>query len=1257
MSHPVLPYPIESYTHGTEFVRLLGQRIAVLDGAMGTMIQRYKLTEADFRGERFADHPSDLKGDNELLSLVRPDIIRQIHVDYLEAGADVIETNTFGATRVAQGDYGLPELAYELNIASARLAREACDAVSTPDHPRFVAGAVGPQPKTASLSPDVNDPGARNVTFEELRVAYTEQVNGLIDGGVDLLLIETIFDTLNAKAAIFAIETIFEERGIRLPVMISGTVTDASGRILSGQTVEAFWNSVRHARPVTIGLNCALGAALMRPYVAELSKICDTYVCVYPNAGLPNPMAETGFDETPADTSGLLEEFARAGLVNVVGGCCGTTPDHIREIARKVLDLPRREPPVIPVKTRLSGLEPLNFDRETLFINVGERTNVTGSKMFLRLIREETFDEALAVARQQVENGAQIIDVNMDEGMLDALAIMPRFLNLLASEPDISRVPVMIDSSKWPVIEAGLRCVQGKCVVNSISMKEGEGPFIEQAKLCRKYGAAVVVMAFDTDGQADNLQRRIDICSRAYDILVNQVGFPPEDIIFDPNVFAIATGLEEHNRYGLDFIEGVGWITDNLPHARTSGGISNVSFSFRGNEAMREAIHAVVLYYATQRGLTMGIVNAGQLGVYSELDPKVRDLIEDVVFNREEPLGKTDPADERTPTERLVELAETLRGAGKKKEEDLTWRQGSVRERLTHSLVHGITTFIVEDTEEVRQEIMSAGRRPIEVIEGPLMDGMNVVGDLFGSGKMFLPQVVKSARVMKQAVAHLLPFIEEEKRQLAEAGGDVRSKGKMVIATVKGDVHDIGKNIVTVVLQCNNFEVINMGVMVPCAKILEMAKEVGADMIGLSGLITPSLEEMAYVASEMQRDPYFRERNLPLLVGGATTSRVHTAVKIAPNYEGPVIYVPDASRSVGVATNLMSDQVDVYLKELAEEYELVRQRHANRQASPMLSIADARAAKPVIDWAHYTPPRPKFIGRRVFKHYDLHEILKFLDWTPFFQSWGLMAQFPAILTDEVVGEEASKLYEEGQAMMKRIVEGRWLSANGIVAFYPANSINDDDIEIYRDETRSEVLLTWRGVRQQTAKRDGVDNKCLSDFIAPKDSGVVDYIGMFAVTGGIGIEKYEKQFQEAGDDYSVIMLKALADRLAEGFAETLHARVRRDLWGYVPDEALSNDAIIDEQYQGIRPAPGYPACPEHVVKRDMFDLLDCGEIGMQLTEGYAMMPASSVCGFYFSHPQSQYFNVGNIGADQVDDYVRRTGRDEEDVRRTLASVLR
>ncbi|TCT11188.1 methionine synthase [Paralcaligenes ureilyticus] len=1257
MSYPSLPYPISSYTRGAEFARLLGSRILILDGAMGTMIQQYKLSEIEFRGTRFADHGKDVKGNNELLSLVRPDIISEIHKQYLEAGADVIETNTFGATTVALGDYGLEELAYELNLESAKLARAACDEYSTPDKPRFVAGALGPQPKTASISPDVNDPGARNVSFEELRVAYTEQMNGLLDGGIDLVLIETIFDTLNAKAAIFAVESVFEERGVRLPVMISGTVTDASGRILSGQTVEAFWNSVRHARPITVGLNCALGAALMRPYIAELSKICDTYICVYPNAGLPNPMADTGFDETPADTSGLLQEFAQAGMVNMAGGCCGTTPEHIKAIAEKVSGLPVRQVPEIPVKTRLSGLEALNIDSDTLFINVGERTNVTGSKMFLRLIREEKYDEALTVARQQVESGAQIIDINMDEAMLDSVSCMHRFLNMIASEPDIARVPIMIDSSKWSIIETGLRCVQGKSIVNSISMKEGVEPFLKQARLCRKYGAAVVVMAFDEKGQADSLERRKTICELAYRLLVDEVGFPPEDIIFDPNVFAIATGIDEHNHYAVDFIEATRWITHNLPHARISGGVSNVSFSFRGNELMREAIHTVFLYYAIQEGMTMGIVNAGQLGVYQDIDKKLRDYVEDVVLDRAEPVGKTDPADERTSTERLVEMAETVKGSGAKREEDLTWREQSVEERLSHALVHGITTFIVEDTEEVRQKIDAAGGRTIEVIEGPLMDGMNVVGDLFGAGKMFLPQVVKSARVMKQAVAHLIPFIEEEKRLVAASGGDVRAKGKIVIATVKGDVHDIGKNIVTVVLQCNNFEVINMGVMVPCADILAKAKEENCDMVGLSGLITPSLEEMAYVASEMQRDDYFRSRKLPLLVGGATTSRVHTAVKIAPHYEGPVIYVPDASRSVGVATNLMSDRADAYVAEVAAEYEVVRTRHANRKATPLVSLAEARADKPVIDWSNYTPPRPKFIGRRAFKHYDLNEVLHYIDWTPFFQTWSLFGQYPAILDDKVVGEQARKIFIEGQAMMKKVVEGRWLTANGVVAFYPANTVNDDDIEVYRDESRSEVLFTWRGVRQQTVKREGVENKCLADYIAPKSTGVMDYIGMFAVTGGIGIEKHDAAFLADNDDYSSIMLKSIADRLAEGFAECLHARVRKDLWGYVPDENLSNEAVIAEKYQGIRPAPGYPACPEHVVKKDMFRVLECDDISMQLTDSYAMYPASSVSGFYISHPKSQYFNVGSIGADQVEDYVKRSGRSEEDVRRTLASTLR
>ena len=1257
MSYPTLPYPIDSYTHGAEFARRLsGDDILLLDGAMGTMIQTYKLGEQDFRGERFADHHKDVKGNNELLSLVRPDIIAAIHEQYLAAGADIISTNTFGATRVAQGDYDLAEIAYELNKVSAELAKAAVLKYSTPEQPRFVAGALGPQPKTASISPDVNDPGARNITFDQLRDAYTEQLHGLLDGGIDIVLLETIFDTLNAKAAIFAVETVFEERGVRLPVMISGTVTDASGRILSGQTVEAFWNSVRHARPLTIGLNCALGAALMRPYVAELAKICGTYICVYPNAGLPNPMSETGFDETPDVTSSLLREFAEAGFVNVVGGCCGTTPEHITAIREQVRGVPARKVPDIPIKTRLSGLEPLNIDEDSLFVNVGERTNVTGSKAFLRLIREEKYDEALAVARQQVENGAQIIDINMDEAMLDAKQCMVRFLNLIASEPDISRVPIMIDSSKWEVIEAGLKCIQGKAVVNSISMKEGVEEFKAHAKLCMRYGAAVVVMAFDEQGQADNLQRRIEICERAYRILVDEVGFAPEDIIFDPNVFAIATGLEEHNRYAMDFIEGVKWIHENLPHARISGGISNVSFSFRGNEVMREAIHTVFLYYAIREGLTMGIVNAGMLGVYADLDQLTRDLVEDVIFNRSEPVGKTDPHDTRTNTERLVEHAESVRGNVVRKEEDLSWREAPVRQRLIHAMVHGITTYIVEDTEEVRQEITNAGGRPIEVIEGPLMDGMNIVGDLFGDGKMFLPQVVKSARVMKEAVAHLVPFIEEEKRKIEAAGGDVRAKGKIVIATVKGDVHDIGKNIVDVVLQCNNFDVVNMGVMVPAADILNKAKEVNADIVGLSGLITPSLEEMQFVAAEMQRDPYFTERKIPLMIGGATTSRVHTAVKIAPNYEGPVIYVPDASRSVGVCTALVSDDVDSFVEKLDQEYEQVRQRHANRKANPLISIEEARANRVAIDWTNYTPPKPKFIGRREIVNFDLAEIVKYFDWGPFFNSWGLFGKYPAILKDEVVGKEAQELFANAQVMLKKIIDGRWLTASGVVGFYPANSINDDDIELYTDESRSEVLLTWRNLRSQGKKRTGIANKCLADYIAPKASGVQDYIGMFAVTGGLGIEKHVARFEAEGDDYSSIMIKALADRFAEGLAEALHHRVRTDLWGYVPDEHLDNQALIDEKYQGIRPAPGYPACPEHTVKAAMFEALAPEHIGMQLTESYAMLPASSVSGFYFSHPESSYFNVGTIGDDQLHDYAERCNISLGQAKRQLSSVL-
>ncbi|MFM1991457.1 MAG: hypothetical protein RJA99_4414 [Pseudomonadota bacterium] len=1261
----------------TRLRELLARRILVLDGAMGTMIQRYRLTEADYRGGRFADFAHDVKGNNELLSLTRPEVIAEIHAGYLAAGADLIETNTFGATAIAQADYRMAELAREMNLASARLAREQADRFSTPEKPRFVAGALGPQPKTASISPDVNDPGARNVTFEELRVAYLEQVEALVEGGVDVLLVETIFDTLNAKAALFAIDEFFERTGRKLPIMISGTVTDASGRILSGQTVEAFWNSVRHARPLTIGLNCALGAALMRPYVEELSKKADTFVCVYPNAGLPNPMSDTGFDETPEITASLLQEFARAGFVNIAGGCCGTTPEHIAAIAKAIEGMSPRAVPERPRELRLSGLEAFNVGEDSLFVNVGERTNVTGSKAFARMILAEQYDEALAVARQQVENGAQVIDVNMDEAMLDSAAAMARFLNLIASEPDIARVPIMIDSSKWSVIEAGLRCVQGKPIVNSISLKEGEAEFVRQATLCRRYGAAVIVMAFDEQGQADTLERKTSICERAYRVLVDRVGFPPEDIVFDPNIFAIATGIPEHDNYGVDFIEATRWIRRNLPYAKVSGGVSNVSFSFRGNDPAREAIHTVFLYHAIQAGMTMGIVNAGMLGVYEQIPAGLRERVEDIVLNRAPVFPADLPADsperEKTATERMIEYAATLKAGGARREEDLAWRGKPVAERLAHALIHGITQYVVDDTEAARQEVAARGGRPIEVIEGPLMDGMNVVGDLFGAGKMFLPQVVKSARVMKQAVAHLVPFIEAEKA----AAGDTRARGKIVIATVKGDVHDIGKNIVTVVLQCNNFEVVNMGVMVPCNEILARAKVEGADIVGLSGLITPSLEEMAFVASEMERDEWFRVRKIPLLIGGATTSRVHTAVKIAPHYSGPVIHVTDASRSVPVAQNLVSDDARVpYLEQLRTDYERVRAQHASKKGPALVTLAEARSNRPKITWAmaaddhpgeaphpiaHVHPPKPKFVGRRVFRNYDLAEIAKYIDWQPFFQTWDLHGPYPAILNDEVVGESARRVFSDGQAMLKRVIDGRWITANAVVGFLPANTVNDDDIEVYTDASRAEVAFTWRNLRQQQAKREGVDNKCLADFIAPKlidgrPSGIADHIGLFAVTAGLGVEKKEAEFAKLLDDYSSIMLKAIADRLAEAFAECLHERVRKDLWGYAADEALSNEDLIAERYRGIRPAPGYPACPEHTVKRAMFDVLKADEIGMGLTESLAMTPAASVSGFYLSHPQAQYFNVGRIGDDQVKDIAHRSGRDEAELRRVLASSL-
>ena len=1247
---------------------LLTKRILILDGAMGTMIQQYKLTEADYRGDRFKTFVAPagqrelfVKGNNELLSLTQPQIIQEIHEQYLAAGADIIETNSFGATSVAQDDYHMAHLVHEMNVQSAKLARAACDKYSTIEKPRFVAGTLGPTPKTASISPDVNNPAARNVNFDQLVSAYLAQTRALVEGGADILMVETIFDTLNCKAALFAIDTFFEEVGYTLPLMISGTVTDASGRILSGQTVTAFWNSVRHAKPLTIGLNCALGATLMRPYALELSNIADTFVCIYPNAGLPNPMSDTGFDETPDVTSSLLKEFAQSGFVNIAGGCCGTTPAHIAAIYEQVKHILPRTVPQPSIAMRLAGLEPFIVDESSLYVNVGERTNVTGSKAFAKLIINEQYEEALSVARQQVENGAQVIDINMDEGMLDALKAMTHFLNLIASEPDIARVPIMIDSSKWSVIEAGLKCVQGKSIVNSISMKEGEAEFLRQAKLCRRYGAAVIVMAFDEKGQADTFARKTEICKRAYDLLVS-TDFPPEDIIFDPNIFAIATGIEEHNNYAVDFIEATRWIKQNLPHAKISGGVSNVSFSFRGNDPAREAIHTVFLYHAIKAGMTMGIVNAGMMGIYDDMPAELKERVEDVVLNR-----RVDESNPLAATERMIEIAGTLVSGGKKIVATLDWRGTAehpidVKKRLEHAMVHGITDFIVEDTEEARAAVEASGGRPIHVIEGPLMDGMNVVGDLFGQGKMFLPQVVKSARVMKTAVAHLIPFIEAEKaRDEARTGEKSKPKGKMVIATVKGDVHDIGKNIVSVVLQCNNFEVVNMGVMVPAAEILAMAKAENADIIGLSGLITPSLEEMTNIAKEMQRDPYFQARQTPLLIGGATCSRAHTAVKIAPYYDGPIVYVPDASRSVSVMQNLLAPETrGAYLAEIQADYQKARAQHANKKGVPILTIADARKNKMQLGFTgENAPVKPKFIGRRVFKNIDLSLIAQYIDWGPFFQTWDLAGFYPAILTDKVVGEAATKVFAEAQVMLKKIIDGRWLTANGVIALQPANVINDDDIEIYTDETRQQVAFTYYGMRQQTEKPviDGIarPNQCLSDFIAPK--GIAnDYIGLFAVTAGLGTEKIEKRFVDAQDDYSGIMFKSLADRLAEAFAEYMHERIRTDLWGYASDEKLAIDALIKEGYQGIRPAPGYPACPDHTVKADMFHLLQCDEIDMTLTDNFAMLPAAAVSGFYLAHPQAKYFSVDKIGVDQLEDMATRRNLPKDYLERWLAPNL-
>jgi 5-methyltetrahydrofolate--homocysteine methyltransferase len=1222
----------------------LKERILILDGAMGTMIQSYKLDEADYRGERFADWASDVKGNNDLLSLTQPQIIRDIHTAYLEAGADIVETNTFNANSISMADYHMEELAYELNRESARIAREACDQYSTPDKPRFVAGVIGPTNRTASISPDVNNPGYRNVSFDQLRESYDEALRGLVDGGADIILVETIFDTLNAKAALFAIDAWFEETGRRLPVMISGTITDASGRTLSGQTAEAFWNSLRHINPISFGFNCALGAKELRQYVEEIAGLANCHVNTHPNAGLPNEFGE--YDESPEQMAEEIEEWAKNGFLNIIGGCCGTTPAHIKAIAEAVAKYPPRQLPAVPVATRLSGLEPLNIGKDSLFVNVGERTNVTGSARFKRLILNEEYDEALDVAREQVAGGAQIIDVNMDEGMLDGEQAMVTFLNLIASEPDISRVPVMVDSSKWPIIEAGLKCIQGKGVVNSISLKEGEEKFLAQARLCRRYGAAAIVMAFDEEGQADTRERKVEICARAYKLLREELDFPPEDIIFDPNIFAVATGIEEHNNYGVDFIEATREIKHSLPHALVSGGVSNVSFSFRGNNPVREAIHAVFLYHAIQAGMDMGIVNAGQLAVYEDIPPELRERVEDVILNRRP-----------DATERLLEIADKYRGDGSstRPEEDLEWRSWPVAKRLEHALVKGIDAFVVEDTEEARQ----AFERPIQVIEGPLMEGMNVVGDLFGAGKMFLPQVVKSARVMKKAVAHLIPYIEAEK------DGNSEPNGRILMATVKGDVHDIGKNIVGVVLQCNNFEVIDLGVMVPANRILETAKQERADIIGLSGLITPSLDEMVHIAREMERLGF----EIPLMIGGATTSRAHTAVKIEQHYHGPTVWVKDASRAVGVAQNLVSEEYkDAFVKQIRADYVRVRENHAGRRATTKwLTLEQARANKSKIDWPDYTPPVPKQPGLQIFDDMPLEFLVPYIDWTPFFHAWEMKGSYPKILNDPHKGKEARKLFEDAQAMLERIIDEKWLRARAVIGLFPANTVGDDDIEVYTDESRQQVRTTLHHLRQQTEKPPGKPNRCLADFIAPRDSGKADYIGAFVVTAGIGIDEHVARFEAEHDDYSAIMLKALADRLAEAFAEHMHDRVRHINWGYQegdwsPDyglksENFDNEKLVREDYAGIRPAPGYPACPDHTEKPLLWDLLDAQtHTDVILTESYAMWPAASVSGWYFSHPDSTYFAVGKINRDQVEDYARRKNLSIAEVERWLAPNL-
>lgn len=1216
---------------------LLKQRILVIDGAMGTMIQRYKLSEADYRGERFANFHRDVKGNNDLLSITQPQIIEEIHRAYLEAGADIIETNTFSSTAIAQADYDMQPYVYDLNYYSAQVAKKAADdfTLQNPERPRYVAGSMGPTNRTASLSPDVNNPGYRAVTFKELKEAFYEQAKGLVEGGSDILLLETIIDTLNVKAALFAIEELFDDLGYRLPIMVSGTITDASGRILSGQTAEAFWISVSHIPLLSVGLNCALGAEEMRPHVEALSNIADTFTSAYPNAGLPNEFGQ--YDQTAEEMQAFIRDFAASGFVNMIGGCCGTTPEHIRAMAEAVKGLPPRQIPQVPGYTMLSGLEPLIIRPETNFVNVGERTNVTGSRQFARLIREGRYNDALVVAQQQVEAGAQMIDINMDEGMLDSEKAIVEFLNLVMSEPEIAKLPIMIDSSKFSVIEAGLQCVQGKCVVNSISMKEGEAEFIRQAKLVRRYGASAVVMAFDEQGQADTTQRKVEICERAYKILTQQVGFKPQDIIFDPNIFAVATGIEEHNEYAIYFIEATRQIKQRCPGAKISGGVSNISFSYRGNDPVREAMHSAFLYHAIQAGMDMGIVNAGMIEIYENIPKELLERVEDVLFNRRE-----------DATERLTEFAESIKGdGGRAIQKDLSWREGSLQDRITHALVKGITDYIDEDTEEARQLQPNS----LGVIEGPLMNGMNVVGDLFGAGKMFLPQVVKSARVMKKAVAYLTPFIEEEK-----AAGGGGSKGKILMATVKGDVHDIGKNIVGVVLACNNFDIVDLGVMVPAEKILKTAKEENVDIIGLSGLITPSLDEMVHVAKEMERLGF----KIPLLVGGATTSKTHTAVKVEPQYSGPVVHVLDASRSVGVAAALLSEDQDYrnnLIIDTRKDYERIREQRAGRQSSKaFIDLAQARENKVTINWAQYNPPVPKKLGVTVFDNYDLNELSEYIDWTPFFSSWELAGKFPAILKDEIVGVEAQKLYNDARSLLRRVIDEKWISAKAVIGLFPANMVNHDDIEVYTDDTRQEVKAELHHLRQQLRKAAGQPNFCLADFVAPKGKGN-DYIGSFAVTAGIGIEKWVKKFEADHDDYNAIMLKALADRLAEALAERMHERVRKEFWGYDTSESLSNDDLIKEEYQGIRPAPGYPACPEHTEKRTLWELLDVeNQTGMILTESCAMYPAASVSGWYFAHPDSKYFGLGQIAKDQIVDYAQRKNMDIEEVERWLSPVL-